>query len=150
MLYFRLSQHLFSVATTLLTCKCHIQTGIKTNLLKCLKVLKKKQLFQASNLLASGRYFLPVQFVKSICTISHQHLKSVNGIHQTVHSLYAFIILVSSLNITSKKISLTFCWPKAMKKQTNSQAPQCLVYLIHDTPYKLKTIPATNTPAQKQ
>ena len=53
MLYFCLSQHLFSEATTLPTCKCHIQTGIKTNLLKCLKVLKKKQLFQASNLLAS-------------------------------------------------------------------------------------------------
>ena len=25
----------------MLTCKCHIQTGFKTNLLKCLKVLKK-------------------------------------------------------------------------------------------------------------
>ena len=40
-LYFCLSQYLFSEATTLLTCKCHIQTGFKTNLLKCLKVLKK-------------------------------------------------------------------------------------------------------------
>ena len=36
----------------MLTCKCPIQTGLKTNLLKFLKELKKKQLFQASNLLA--------------------------------------------------------------------------------------------------
>ena len=64
--------------------------------------------------------------------------------------MQSWISKASSLNITSKKTSLTFCWPKAMKKQTNSQAPQCLVYLIHDTPYKLKTIPATNTPPQKQ
>ena len=64
--------------------------------------------------------------------------------------MQSWISKASSLNITSKKKSLTFCWPKAMKKQTNSQAPQCLVYLIHDTPYKLKTIPATNTPPQKQ
>ena len=131
-LNFYLSQHLFSEATTLLTCKCPIQTGLKTNLLKCLKVLKKKQLFQASNLLATWQYFLPVKCVKSICTVSLQHLKSVNGIHKIVHSPYAG------------------GWPKAMKKQTNSQATQCLVYLIHDTPYKLKTILATSLPPQKQ
>ena len=145
-LYFYLSQHLFSEATTLLTCKCPIQTGLKTNLLKFLKELKKKQLFQASNLLATWQYFLPVKCEKSICTVSHRHLKSVNGIHKIVHSPYAFIITFD----TTQHCRRYWGWPKAMKKQTNSQATQCLVYLIHDTPYKLKTIHATSLPPQKQ
>ena len=65
--------------------------------------------------------------------------------------MQSWISKTSPLNITSEKIpSLKFCWPKAMNKQTDSQACQCLVYSIHDTPNKLKTIPATSIPPQRQ
>ena len=73
--------------------------------------------------------------------------------HNTKEGIEDAIMNLQDITIKyniSKILSLTFCWPKAMKKQTNSQACPCLVYSIHDTPYKLRTIPATSIPAQKQ
>ena len=73
--------------------------------------------------------------------------------HNTKEGIEDAIMNLQDITIKyniSKILSLTFCWPKAMKKQTNSQACPCLVYSIHDTPYKLRTIPATSIPPQKQ
>lgn len=155
---------------------------------KCLIVLKKKQLFQTSNLKTSWQYFLPVKCVKSVCTTSHQCLQSVNSVnnvvfklcilnednelwltaftneiskllkpssltlHDTIEDVEDAIMNLQDITIKyniQKILSMTLCWPKTMKKQTTSQAPQCLVYSVHDKPYKLKTIPATSMPPQK-
>ena len=73
--------------------------------------------------------------------------------HNTIEGIEDAIMNLQDITIKyniPKILSLTFCWPKAMKKQTNSQACPCLVYSIHDTPYKLRTIPATSIPPQKQ
>ena len=47
---------------------------------KCLIVLKKKQLFQTSNLSASWLNFLPVKCVKKVWMISHQYLQSGHSV----------------------------------------------------------------------
>ena len=147
-----------------------MQTGHKTNLSKCLKVLKKKKA------VPSFKFFIKLTIFSS-CQVCKEHLYNLSSTStkcQWHPSNYAFSICfynyvwhystlqkisrmqswnskTSSLNITSKKkVSLTLCWAKAMREQTNSQAPQCLVYLIYDTLYKLKTIPVTSMPPQKQ
>ena len=84
-IYFQRQQHCLHVGVI-----CRL--AIRQTCQSVQKYWKRKKMFQASNFLSSWQYFLPVKFVKSICTISHQHLQSVNGIHQIMHSPYAFII----------------------------------------------------------